>query len=213
MIKKHSIATAFVLASIALPSQAALIATWDLAASVSGSTVLAGMTIDISGGGSGGTATLDDDGTFAFTGLTLNIDAVTAFGGATAAVGASGEINGAYDSNTQILFNNTADIVLTEVAPCAPSNAFGNIICGQIPDLLTFDEVMVLTPSNGLTDPIVFDLENDFSFLLGNIEEIAAFDLFLSNVVLEPVNPIPVPAAAWLFGSALMGLAGIKRRK
>ena len=26
-------------------------------------------------------------------------------------------------------------------------------------------------------------------------------------------DPIPVPAAAWLFGSALLGLAGIKRRK
>ncbi|WP_101759882.1 VPLPA-CTERM sorting domain-containing protein [Oceanicoccus sp. KOV_DT_Chl] len=26
-------------------------------------------------------------------------------------------------------------------------------------------------------------------------------------------NPVPVPAAAWLFGSALVGLAGIKRKK
>jgi hypothetical protein len=27
------------------------------------------------------------------------------------------------------------------------------------------------------------------------------------------LNPVPVPAAAWLFGSALIGLAGIKRKK
>lgn len=27
------------------------------------------------------------------------------------------------------------------------------------------------------------------------------------------VSPVPVPAAAWLFGSALIGLAGIKRKK
>ena len=26
-------------------------------------------------------------------------------------------------------------------------------------------------------------------------------------------NPVPVPAAAWLFGSALLGLAGLKRKK
>jgi hypothetical protein len=29
----------------------------------------------------------------------------------------------------------------------------------------------------------------------------------------EPTNPVPVPAAAWLFGSALLGLGVIKRKK
>lgn len=28
-----------------------------------------------------------------------------------------------------------------------------------------------------------------------------------------PVNPVPVPAAVWLFGSALLGLAGVARRR
>jgi hypothetical protein len=28
-----------------------------------------------------------------------------------------------------------------------------------------------------------------------------------------PVNPVPVPAAVWLFGSALLGLAGAARRR
>jgi hypothetical protein len=29
----------------------------------------------------------------------------------------------------------------------------------------------------------------------------------------SPASPVPVPAAAWLFGSALISLAGIKRKK
>ncbi|MCB1701921.1 MAG: VPLPA-CTERM sorting domain-containing protein [Pseudomonadales bacterium] len=29
----------------------------------------------------------------------------------------------------------------------------------------------------------------------------------------DSVSPVPVPAAAWLFGSALLGLAGVKRKK
>ena len=33
----------------------------------------------------------------------------------------------------------------------------------------------------------------------------------LGNLVIT--NPVPIPAAAWLFGSALVGLAGVKRRK
>lgn len=33
------------------------------------------------------------------------------------------------------------------------------------------------------------------------------------DVNLQPVNPVPVPAAVWLFGSGLLGLIGIARRK
>lgn len=33
------------------------------------------------------------------------------------------------------------------------------------------------------------------------------------NVVVSDVQEVPVPAAAWLFGSAMLGLAGVKRRK
>jgi len=34
------------------------------------------------------------------------------------------------------------------------------------------------------------------------------------NIVITnaPVSPVPLPAAAWLFGSALLGLGGLKRR-
>ena len=35
----------------------------------------------------------------------------------------------------------------------------------------------------------------------------------IDNFIFEPVNPIPVPAAIWLFGTALIGLVGINRRR
>lgn len=37
-------------------------------------------------------------------------------------------------------------------------------------------------------------------------------EVFSVNFV-EVINPVPVPAAVWLFGSGLVGLAGIARRK
>lgn len=39
----------------------------------------------------------------------------------------------------------------------------------------------------------------------------ASNNLYVYNSI--SVSQVPVPAAAWLFGSALVGLAGIKRRK
>ena len=33
------------------------------------------------------------------------------------------------------------------------------------------------------------------------------------NANLAPVSTVPVPAAVWLFGSGLLGLVGIARRK
>lgn len=33
------------------------------------------------------------------------------------------------------------------------------------------------------------------------------------NGELTPINPVPLPAAAWLFGSALLGFVGFSRRK
>ena len=40
----------------------------------------------------------------------------------------------------------------------------------------------------------------------------AQFNLTAAGLVTPP-NPVPVPAAVWLFGSGLMGLVGVARRK
>jgi hypothetical protein len=41
-------------------------------------------------------------------------------------------------------------------------------------------------------------------------DTLSAFGNFGANL---DVTPTPIPAAAWLLGSGLMGLAGIRRRK
>ena len=39
-------------------------------------------------------------------------------------------------------------------------------------------------------------------------------DAYIDNVsIMADVNPVPVPAAVWLFGSGLLGLIGVARRK
>jgi hypothetical protein len=35
----------------------------------------------------------------------------------------------------------------------------------------------------------------------------------IDNVTLSAINPVPVPAAAWLFGTALIGLVGFSKRR
>lgn len=50
----------------------------------------------------------------------------------------------------------------------------------------------------------------------GNVSAKSAFyvhDLDFSKIVVTPPEEIPVPAAAWLMGSGLLGLAGLARRR
>lgn len=46
--------------------------------------------------------------------------------------------------------------------------------------------------------------------ITGNVIGMDSLNPYIANVY---VSTVPVPAAAWLFGSALVGLAGVKRRK
>ena len=72
-----------------------------------------------------------------------------------------------------------------------------------------------------LSDPIELDLVLDmyFTFVEGEVSALnvdffteggVALILTVDDLVLSPV---PVPAAAWLFGSALLGLAGVGRTR
>jgi hypothetical protein len=45
------------------------------------------------------------------------------------------------------------------------------------------------------------------------ISNAAGYDLDIVSAAGAPISPIPVPAAIWLFGSGLIGLIGIARRK
>ena len=39
------------------------------------------------------------------------------------------------------------------------------------------------------------------------------FEAAITDKLERELNPVPVPAAVWLFGSGLLGLVGIARRK
>jgi hypothetical protein len=83
---------------------------------------------------------------------------------------------------------------------------------------ITFDSDALLTTdwSEGLTIDLLVDLG-----MVGELVQIGfnttATDYSPSGVVYDNLNfsssPVPVPAAAWLFGSALVGLAGIGRKR
>lgn len=211
MLKTILAVSTLALAGVALPSQAALLATWDVSANLSGQTEANGLTVDISGGGSGGTATLDTNGIFSIldlNGIVLNLD-VGFLGGANLALDASGDVIGSYNQVTQQLSGNTATLNITDNG-CSPYGLAGGLVCDAVPATIDFSSPFLLTAADGLTDPITFDLVNNFSFLLGDLDGVASLELSLSNVVL---SPIPIPAAAWLFGSALLGLGAIKRSK
>ena len=51
------------------------------------------------------------------------------------------------------------------------------------------------------------------TFSQGGSNNLSNFRAYNSNGTVTLPDPIPLPAAAWLFGSALLGLAGVARRK
>ncbi len=90
--------------------------------------------------------------------------------------------------------------------------------------------------ANGCADRVTFDVNAGAtdSFIIDNVEYILDISGFLvggaladefwtmedanntatmQGVVTERANIIPIPAAAWLFGSALIGLVGVARRR
>lgn len=211
-MKKITIAFA-ALASAALPSQASPIATWDVGATLFGAVTASGTTVNISGGGSGGTGTLDTNGTFSLFGLNnimLDLDAAGILGGGILNLAAAGNIVGTYNSDSHQLSGNVATLTVSENSGCSPYGFLGELVCNAIPGVIDFSQPFVLTSAQGLGDPINFNLVNDSSFLLGNLGGVVELHLGLSNVQLSPV---PIPAAAWLFGSAMMGLIGVAEKK
>ena len=52
---------------------------------------------------------------------------------------------------------------------------------------------------------------NDIAYILAG--GVNAEALFLDNMQFNAVSAVPIPAAAWLFGSGLIGMIGLARRK
>ncbi len=74
-----------------------------------------------------------------------------------------------------------------------------------------FDFVSIDFVSNTSAQSIVNIAQGDNGLWQdGNLQPIPAADV---TYVAATVNPVPVPAAVWLFGSGLIGLVGVARRK
>lgn len=65
----------------------------------------------------------------------------------------------------------------------------------------------IVGPWTAATTPVGAG-SNGFTFYVTALSQNATF-----NMNMSPVSPVPIPAAAWLFGSALLGLTGVTRRK
>lgn len=59
-------------------------------------------------------------------------------------------------------------------------------------------------------DWMIGDTMTGFGGAYDSLGQLSSYDLTLT---LTDISPVPVPAAAWLFGSALLGLAVVKRKK
>ena len=71
---------------------------------------------------------------------------------------------------------------------------------------------------DSVSDPIVFDLNmggtTTFEASRTDSSTGAVSDMnFTLNTTSANVSPVPLPAAAWLFGSSLVGLGGVCRRR
>jgi len=118
---------------------------------------------------------------------------------------------------------------------CNPSND-DNVTPGEVL-VLEFDQKVTITDTtfrngghgdsfSGTFDLTIddvdlgpFDLEylftthltgTTFEFSNANLSETNEYQFYIETM---EVAAVPIPAAAWLFGSALIGLAGIKRKK
>jgi hypothetical protein len=93
-------------------------------------------------------------------------------------------------------------LISTASAACAADVANGDAN-GQCLGLNPSSEPFVIAGDDGIGgSPMI-----DGPFAGFNLN----FDITAIHV--SYVNPIPVPAAVWLFGSGLVGLAGLARRK
>lgn len=143
-----------------------------------------------------GTATLDDSGI-----LTLYTDATTdmvLFG----SVPAVATLNTTTTYSGTLTGNSLAWTTGTNVLNSCTPGANGGLICANV----TLDTP---APAGMDENPMIFDLT------LGGITILHDTGSATAPVTytLTTMSAVPVPAAAWLFGSGLIGIAGVARRR
>ncbi len=92
----------------------------------------------------------------------------------------------------------------------ANADLFGNPfpVTGSSFDFLSFDFTVLAVPAINPLDVSIAVSSN--GLWQDSLDQDVVVDFLGTSVT---VNPVPVPAAAWLFGSGLIGLVGVARRK
>ncbi len=89
---------------------------------------------------------------------------------------------------------------------CTPNGPFGGAVCGG-----SGSGTYLLAPDQ---NPIAFDLSYGGLTTFTTSRLASDGGVITATYTLTNTTPaVPVPAAAWLFGSGLLGLAGIARRR
>ena len=132
----------------------------------------------------------------------------------------AGSISLTWDPTAMTATSTLAEVLAT--APTGFTDLFGtsSLVAGQLDVTLAtfganmlnpFDFVSIDFVSNTSAQSIVNIAQGpDGLWQDGNLKPIPAADV---TYVAATINPVPVPAAVWLFGSGLIGLVGVARRK
>ena len=142
---------------------------------------------------------------FEATNADINI-ASTTFGGTSFAIF---DNEASLIDGTTLLEISAGDLIIVHNAPPAPTTSLENQMTGL---------------SLGITNSsFVFGALHQGIWVLGDGTELFSPGSNLWNITFAGINPelkivvdvqaVPVPAAVWLFGSGLIGLAGLARRK
>ena len=128
-------------------------------------------------------------------------------------------------TNTDAPGNNTDDIVFNLASKSSGAPGGQNIgwaVSHNSGDTSYKLDASSPSPFNGLNSgellQIEWDFTGNFDMFIADINggdsrfSVHVHDCFGSNSC-SAVSAVPVPAAAWLFGSGLLGLAGVARRK
>lgn len=115
-----------------------------------------------------------------------------------------GSSSGIYGMGLDIVYNSASDPYITEIRHAYVTFGDGSMIDYALPKIgVAAAGVFWGITSDELITSITFDDPESY---------IATTSLMIDNLTIA-TSPVPVPAAVWLFGSGLIGIIGIARRK